>query len=110
MSKRKDQERAEKGEVFRSGQKQKQPKCRFPRCSNPAWEKSKLGLCVTCDYIINLVSWFDKEMEKAAKQQGEQPVLLVPKPGMSDSVLKEAIEQARKSGARGLAIIGKEGP
>lgn len=97
MSK-KDRERAEKDStIFRNGQLVKKEKCAFPPCSHHAWPKSKLGLCQTCDYVINLVAWFDKQME-AQEKAPRGPVLLVPKPGMSASAIAEEIK--RKGGQR----------
>lgn len=113
----KDRKRAEKegtvhrnGKLVQAGKDGKPVKCAFPRCSNNAWPKSEFGLCQTCDYVIHLVGWFDRAMEEVEKQKGKEPVLLVPKPGMSETAMKEAIEAAKKSGAKGIAVIGREKP
>lgn len=104
MSK-KDQERYEKeGTVHRDGKLVKEAICAFPPCRNHVSPQSKLGLCQTCDYVINLVAWFDRAMEEVNKKRAEGPAILVPKPGMEDKAIAEAL---KKAGEKGIGVTGR---
>jgi len=114
---KKEQERFSKeGTVFRNGKLVKADKegnpvtCAFPPCQNYVLPNSKLGLCPTCNYVINLVAWFDQKATQEEQQKEEGPTILVPRPGMEDKAIAEALKKAKAAGAKGIAVIGnKEG-
>ena len=110
MSKKDQKRYEEEGTIHRGGKLVKEAICAFPMCRNHVSPQSKFGLCQTCDYVINLVAWFDKAMAEVDKVREEGPTILVPRPGMEDKAIAEALQKARAEGKKGIAVIGRRQP